>query len=403
MNGAPADTAAANRDVIKALLVLGAFAVAATTFAYVSAMRFDGPIPRDGSTLVVGRDFLNMWMYGRAAWTPDPGRFYDAAIYQRELQTLLDGGYPGQNWSYPPSVMLVAWPFGLLGYLHALLLWTLFGLTLLTAVARRALDDWRLTAALLISPAALFCVISGQSALITTAMLVGIFATLDRRTPIAGVLIGLLTIKPQVGVFFPILLIASGRWRVFFIAAITAIALAAASITLFGVDPWLAYLTQGIAAQQQVLRDPEGIATPYYPTIYMNLRGIGLEYTAAMALQLLFTAASVAAIAWAFWKRRDADPRLLMALFVAASVAGVPYLLVYDTLPMTFAALALLAAGTLDAKGRILVRFVFWLPLLQIGLGTLHIPGPALIAPAFMLYVVWLLGGLRHAAVMKRR
>ena len=28
-------------------------------------------------------------------------------------------------------------------------------------------------------------------------------------------------------------------------------------------------------------------------------------------------------------------------------------------------------------------RLIYWLPLIQIGLGTLHIPGPALIAPAF--------------------
>jgi hypothetical protein len=46
----------------------------------------------------------------------------------------------------------------------------------------------------------------------------------------------------------------------------------------------------------------------------------------------------------------------------------------------------LLARGTLDLRGEILAKLVYWLPLIQIGLGQLHIPGPALIPPAFALY-----------------
>ncbi len=32
------------------------------------------------------------------------------------------------------------------------------------------------------------------------------------------------------------------------------------------------------------------------------------------------------------------------------------------------------------------MQLAYWLPILQIGLGNLHVPGPALIAPAFALY-----------------
>jgi len=111
-----------SREALRALAVLGGFALAATAAAYLYAVQWDHAIPRDGSTLVVGRDFLNFWMYGRAAWLSEPGRWYDVAAYQRELAALLGGGYPGQNWSYPPSVMLIAAPFGLAGYLPALAL-----------------------------------------------------------------------------------------------------------------------------------------------------------------------------------------------------------------------------------------------------------------------------------------
>jgi hypothetical protein len=80
----------------------------------------------------------------------------------------------------------------------------------------------------------LFCLISGQSSLLTAAMLVAIFALLDRKPVAAGVLIGLLSIKPQLGILFPFMLMASGRWRVFIAAAATALALAGVTAAIFG-------------------------------------------------------------------------------------------------------------------------------------------------------------------------
>ena len=375
-----------NHEAIRALAILGAFFFVVSVIGYLATMSWGHAIPRDGTTLVMGRDFLNFWMYGRAAPTPDPSRFYDLATYNQALEALLGSNYPGQNWSYPPSIFFFAMPFGQFGYLTALTIWTLTGAAIFYSVARRHVVDNRLLAALLLSPAAVLCVISGQSSLITAAMLVTIFAWLDRRPVAAGILIGLLTLKPQLGILFPVMLIASGRWRVFAAAAITTLALAAATALVFGPQVWVDFATKGLAGNNLVLADPERIATPFYPTVFMNLRGIDLPYSVAMAVQLCFSGAAVAAVAWAFRARRDGDPLMLMALFFACAISAVPYLLSYDTLALTFAALLLLGAGSLDASGRRFVQLAYWLPILQIGLGNLHVPGPALIAPAFALY-----------------
>ncbi len=375
----------ANRNVLKACAILGAFFVVATAAGYFYRLDWNADIPRDGSTLVVGRDFLNVWMYGVASSLPNPGQWYDAQIYQRALAGFLGDGYPGQNWSYPPSLLLLAAPFGKLGYLPALACWTAIGMAIYAAAVLRNFSGWRALLAALCAPAALFCIISGQSALITAAMMLGIFALLDRRPLVAGVLIGLLTLKPQLGVLFPVLLIASGRWRVFAAATVTALALAAVSAALFGPQAWVDFVLRGLPVQNLVLADPERIATPFYPTVFMNLRGINVGYQAAMTVQIFFALAAAAIVGWAFRCRDHANPRELVALFLACSVAAVPYLLSYDTLPLCLAALALMAAGKLDRRGRWLTRLIYWLPLLQIGLGTFHIPGPALIAPAFAL------------------
>ena len=377
-----------NRDTTRMLAILGAFFFVAALVGYLATLSFGPAIPRDGTSLVVGRDFLNVWMYGRAALSADPSRFYDLAAYHQALDALLGPGYPGQNWSYPPSIFFLAAPFGGLGYLPALAAWTVLGAAVFIAVARAHVSDKRLLLALVLSPAAVLCLISGQSSLVTAAMLVTIFAFLDRRPNAAGVLIGLLTLKPQLGILFPVMLIASGRWRVFASAAVTTLALVAATAIVFGPQVWVDFATKGLAAQNLVLADPERIATPFYPTVFMNLRGIDLPYAVAMVMQLCFSGFAIATVAWAYRFRRDADPLLLMALFLACAIAAVPYLLSYDTLALTFAALLLLAAGTLGAAGRRFVQLVYWLPLIQIGLGNLHVPGPALIAPAFALYAL---------------
>src|SRR3954447_8617291 len=377
-----------NTDAIRSLSILGAFFFCVAAIGYLLTASWQPEIPRDGTSLVVGRDFLNFWMYGRATADVDPSRFYDAAEYNRALQALLGAGYPGQNWSYPPSVFFLAAPFGQFGYLIALLLWTLLGGAIFFAVARSHIADNRLLFALLLSPAAVFCIISGQSSLITAAMLITIFVWLDSRPIAAGILIGLLTLKPQLGLLFPVMLIASARWRVFASAAVTALALVAATALVFGPQVWVDFVTKGLVVNNMVLADPERIATPFHPTIFMNLRGIDLPYDVAMAAQLCVSAGAVGIVAWAFRFRRDANPLMLMALFLACSIAAVPYMLSYDTLGLAFAALLLLGAGSLDGAGRRFVQLVYWLPLIQMVFGNWHIPGPALIAPAFAIYAL---------------
>jgi hypothetical protein len=370
------------------LALLGSVLFAATIAAYACTTDWSGTIPRDGTTLAVGRDFLNLWMYGRAAGSADPGRFYDLAAYHDALRSLLGMELNGQNWSYPPSAMLLAAPFGQLGYLTALACWTLTGIAVFLVVARRHVTGWRVLIPIALSPAALFCLISGQSSFLTAAMLIAILASLDRRPLTAGVLIGLLTIKPQLGLLFPFMLIASGRWRVFAAAAMTSLALVVATAAVFGPQIWVDFVVKGLPVQGIVLADPDRIATPFFPTVFMNLRGLNLSYPVAMAVQAVFSAAALGAVIWAFRFRKDADPALMMALVLACSVCASPYLLAYDLLPLTFAAVALLATARLDAPGRRLAQLVYWTPALQLALGTYHLPGPALIAPAFAAYLL---------------
>jgi len=387
-NLAPQTRDPANADFLRALLVLGGALFALTILTYLCTTNWAAEFPRDKATLVLGRDFLNLWMYGRALFEGgEPSRFYDLATYNHALAQMLGAGYPGQNWPNPPTALVVMAPFGLLNYFPALIAWAVVSVLAFYLAGRHEVADLRTLAIVLMSPAALLCVLSGQSSLLTTAALLAIFVQLDRRPCLAGLLIGLLTVKPQLGILFPFALVASGRWRVFIAAGFTALALLAASVALGGVESWQAYVVKALPLQRAVLQDAAGTAMPFHPTIFMNIRGLVGNH-AGEIIQFAFTLAAVVAVSIAFRYRRDADPRILQTLFFACTVSASPYMGAYDLLPLTFAAVVLIAEEKLDQTGRRLAQLVFWTPALQLLFGTVQLPGPGFIAPVFAIYLL---------------
>ena len=78
---------------------------------------------------------------------------------------------------------------------------------------------------------------------------------IERRPALAGVLIGLLTYKPHLGLLFPIALIAGGHWRAFATATIAAVLIAAASWLVFGSESWNAFFASIGHTSQAFLSD----------------------------------------------------------------------------------------------------------------------------------------------------
>lgn len=358
----------------------------ALAYAALWALSLDtGPaIPRDGTGLVVGRDFLNLWMAGKAAWGPDPARLYDLATYQASMLPHVGAGYPGQVWSYPPSVMLVAAPFGQLPYLPALLMWTLIGPLVFTAALLGLTRDRRLILAALLCPAAVFGLISGQVFYLCAALILTVLRLRHARPVAAGALLGLLTIKPQLGLFFPLLLIAERNWRAIAAAALVSGVIVLLTSLFWGAATWTAYFDLGMPTQSRVLSDPDVLGAPFMPTIFMNLRTVGVLVPLAYAAQAIAALAAALAILWAFSRPR-LNQRDGAALFLAAAVAGTPYLLSYDTLAL---ATAVMLASPRGTTGRLLTLAAWSLPLLQLAAGSAGVPGPALVAVAIAPYLL---------------
>src|ERR1035441_9686259 len=77
---------------------------------------------------------------------------------------------------------------------------------------------------------------------LTVALIGAALCQLDRRPWLAGVLIGCLAYKPQFGLLISLVLMGSGRWRVFSAAAVMVALLALAVTLAFGAEVWPAFL-----------------------------------------------------------------------------------------------------------------------------------------------------------------
>jgi len=112
-------------------------------------------------------------------------------------------------------------------------------------------------------------------------LFVAMYRWLDRWPLLAGFLIALLTVKPQLGLLIPLFLLATGRYRVFAYAAAFTTLLLGASVAVFGTEVWKAYLEIGIANQSTTLVESNAVVMGLMPTAFVNAILVGGSVTRA--------------------------------------------------------------------------------------------------------------------------
>ena len=284
----------------------------------------------------IGYDFMAYWSAARLVLQGRPWAPFDealiAAVQHGAVASLPGIVYP---WQYPPVFLLAVTPLGLLPYPAALVLFVVAGAALWAALVRRILPDRRAWIVAAATPAGLITLIDGQNAFLTAALAGFALVSLDRRPVVAGILIGLLAIKPQLAVLFPLALVAEGRWRTVAAAAATVVALCAASLLAFGWQTWAAFLhhlprTQAMAASGAV---PWGTM----PSPFVFARSLGAPLGAAWLLQAVVALAAAICV-WRAWRNPAAPFEAKAATLVTGALLVSPVLFYYDLL---WAALAI--------------------------------------------------------------
>jgi hypothetical protein len=175
----------------------------------------------------LGYDFVSFWsastlaLEGEAEASYQPERILEAgrrAIPDLETRFI---------WSYPPTFHLLVLPLALLPFIWSYLIWFLVWLVPFLLVIRRMAPAPETLMLALAFPGTLLNLAQGQNGLMVAALFGAAMLLLDPRPILAGILIGLLSCKPQFGLLIPIALIFGRHWTAFAAAAVTTLAFAA--------------------------------------------------------------------------------------------------------------------------------------------------------------------------------
>lgn len=342
--------------------------------------------PFDALGFVIGHDFVNVWMGAGAALKGHPSALFDFAHYQTMLRGAF-GPTPPHNWSYPPSLFLFIWPLGLLSYLWALAAWSIAGLAAYLFAAAPKGGDWRAVLLIVAAPAVMMNLFAGQNGFFSAALMIGGLSLSDRRPRLAGVLFGLMTLKPQLAVLLPVMLAVSGRWRVLAAAAATAMPLFAATGLIFGFAIWADYVRLALPVQTAIMNVEGGFAPAMMPTIFVGARMIGVPVAAAYAAQGAVSLAALAAVIWTSAKGRD--PVLSQALFVTATFLATPYAFSYDMVVFGWVIVQLRQRGGETRWDAALAVVIWLLPTLMIPFGVYNVPAAPLVLLGFGGRLIW--------------
>ena len=176
-------------------------------------------------------------------------------------------------------------------------------------------------------PAVLANFMAGQNGFLSAALFGGALLMLIERPILAGVLLGLLTYKPHLGLLFPIVLAASGHWRAFITAGIVAALMAIASWGAFGTETWTAFF-HSIGHTSQAFLSDGWADFAKLQTAFGLVRTLGGSETWAWSVQGAL-ALCVAAAVTALW-RSAADYEIKAAALGAGALLATPYLYTYD-------------------------------------------------------------------------
>ncbi len=309
---------------------------------------------------MIGGDFLVFRTAGVVAGTPEIVRIYD----MNYLSTVLQREFPGQGlknfgWFYPPTMYLVVAPLARLPFTVGFVIWETAFAGLLSVSLYAVWRDRRALAFAMLSPVVLLAVMTGQTGMLTGSLLASGAYFADRRPIVAGVAIGLLTVKPQFGLLIPLAFLASRSWRAIAIASATSLAMAAISVVAYGMAPWRAFVdamrTHGMRMQGS------GFPLNKLITPFGGLRAMGMSSDVAVWVQAACTVL-LAAYVILVWARVKNSALRVIALATAAPLAT-PYAFYYElvilVIPMVLLARYAETHGWLKAELASLV--LLWL------------------------------------------
>jgi len=289
----------------------------------------------------LGTDFSNVWTAGRMVLNDRAAEAWEWGAHYRVQQQVHGNDVPFYGWHYPPPFLLLASLLALLPYVPALLLWQATTLAAVLLLLRKVLPGRRAMVFGLAAPVVLVCLSHGHNGFLTAALLGSGLLLLDRRPVVAGLLLGCLVYKPQFAIVIPPLLLVACNWRAIAGAALSAGVLTGATLLLWGLPVWQAFI-DSLPLTREVVMESGATGWHKIQSPFAMIRMWGGDLPASYAAQMLATGT---ALAVTLWLTKKAQPTQRNAAAIATALISTPYVLDYDFVPLGIALAFLVADG----------------------------------------------------------
>ncbi len=291
---------------------------------------------RDRNGKLKGTDFSQFYTLGSVALAHSTADLYNEGT-QAEITARRIPGAVGIRYIplYPPQVSIFFAPLAVLPYSAALVIWLVssalvYGLgcyALWRACPRLRNEGWTVLLLAIAFPAFFHVIVWGQTSAMALACFTAAFFLLrDDRPFLAGLALGCLIFKPQLGIAAAFVFTYTRAWRV--IAG--GILSAAAQLSLAA----LYYGTESVRAWVRIMSSAVYNVAEFRPYQAHSLRMFWAILIPGRALPFaLYVVSALVILGWtaAVWSRR---PNLPLALrysaLLVASVLVAPHLIVYD-------------------------------------------------------------------------
>ena len=312
---------------------------------YIWNMATPGLLDRAGN--LKGTDFLHFYTLGSLALAHRGTDLYNMKA-QSELAAQRVPAAAGIQYLplYPPQVSILFAPFARLSYPWALICWLtlsaliygLCGYTLWRACPNLGKYRFTILILALAFPAFWHLIAWGQtSAMALACFTLAFFALQAQREFLAGLALGCLIFKPQLGVVAAVIFVDARRWRVIAGALLSASVQMAVAWTYYGPDSLRSWL-QTLSHLRSVLPllEPKLYQTHCLRTFWTML----LPWPGLAGAFYIVTALLTLALAARCWQSSLSLPLRYSAMLLA-TVLVAPHLTVYDLVVLAPAILLL--------------------------------------------------------------
>ena len=373
MNDSRTGTQRASWLTSRRLRVHGLLLTVCLWTSYVWIFSCPGMMGRNG--VLKGADFLHFYTLGSLALEHRGGELYDMAAQALVAQRLVPQAGPLLFVPlYGPQVSLLFAPLAALPYAQALLLWELFtaaiyGLccyTVWKTCSNLRSERWTVLALAVGYPAFFHLMIWGQSSAVALACFT--IAYLELRAGklfCAGLAIGFLAFKPQLGLAAAFVFLLSREWRVVMGAIAAGLAQLSVGWMYYGTAVLRDYLHHLVRARDvYALFEPR----PYHMHGLRSFWAMLLPWPNVAFGMYLLTAVAVLWVALQIWRSQGALG-LRFGVLLIATVLVSPHITVYDLVILAPAFLLLSDCFLADSSEQkstvgLLLYLAYVLPLL---------------------------------------